>query len=92
MIVSFRHRGLKRLYDQGDARRLNPNHLLRIRSIFSLLDFANGPDDVDVSGLYLHRLRGSHGDTWSVRVSANWRITFRFAGNDVADVDLVDYH
>ena len=92
MIVSFRHRGLKRLYDQGDGRCLNPNHLARIRSILSLLDIANEPNDVNVSGLYLHRLHGAHRDTWAVRVSANWRITFRFARNDVADVNLVDYH
>ncbi len=92
MIVSFRHRGLSRFYERGDARRLNPNHLPRIRSILSLLEFANGPEDIDIRGLYLHRLRGTRSDTWSVRVSANWRMTFGFEGNDVIDVDLVDYH
>ena len=92
MIVSFRHRGLERLYGRGDARRLNPNHLPRIKAILSLLDLANGLDEIDVSGLSLHRLRGNLSDTWSVRVSANWRITFRFDGNNVSDVDLVDYH
>ena len=92
MIVSFRHRGLERLYDHGDGRRLNPNHLNRIKAIVSLLDGAREPNELDVSGLYLHRLRGARNDTWSVRVSANWRITFRFDGTDVSDVDLVDYH
>ncbi len=92
MIVSFRHRGLERLYSRGDGRRLNPNHLNRIRSIILLLDVARDPSDMDVSGLYLHRLRGAQGETWSVRVSANWRITFGFDGYDVCDVDLVDYH
>lgn len=92
MIVSFRHRGLDRLYSRGDVRRLNPNHLSRIRAIISLLDLAREPKDMDVSGLYLHRLRGSQDGIWSVRVSANWRITFGFDGYDVCDVDLVDYH
>ena len=92
MIVNFRHRGLARLYDRGDARRLNPNHLPRIKAILSLLEFADGPEDIDISGLYLHRLRGTQTDTWSVRVSANWRMTFKFDGIDVTDVDLVDYH
>jgi len=92
MIVSFRHRGLERLYEREDARRLNPNHLPRIKAIISLLDVAMEPEDMDVSGLNLHRLRGAGGDTWSVRVSANWRITFRLNRNGVSDVDLVDYH
>lgn len=91
MIVSFRHRGLKRLYDRGDARRLNPDHLPKIKAIISLLEVAMMPEDMDVSGLNLHRLRGG-GDTWSVRVSANWRVTFRFDRNGVSDIDLVDYH
>ncbi len=92
MIVSFRNRGLERFYDHGDRRRLNPNHINRIKAILSLLDMAREPTELDVSGLYLHRLRGARYDTWSVRVSANWRITFRFEGSDVSDVDLVDYH
>ena len=92
MIVSFRHRGLERFYDHGDRRRLNPNHINRIKAILSLLDMAHESTELDVSGLYLHRLRGARNDTWSVRVSANWRITFRFEGGDVSDVDLVDYH
>ncbi len=92
MIVSFRHRGLERFYDHGDRRRFDPNHVNRIKAIVSLLDSAREPNEMDVNGLYLHRLRGARNDTWSVRVSANWRITFRFEGSDVSDVDLVDYH
>ena len=29
---------------------------------------------------------------WSVTVKANWRIIFRFEGEDVYDVELIDYH
>ena len=92
MIVSFRHRGLKRLYDQGDGRRLDPSQLPRIRAILLVLDVATVPRDVDINGLNLHRLHGSRSDTWSVRVTGNLRITFRFVGENVYDVNLEDYH
>jgi len=42
--------------------------------------------------LYLHQLRGKHRGRWSVRVSGNWRITFKFDGPDALDVDYEDYH
>ena len=92
MIVSFRHRGLERLYELDDGRRLDPRQLPRIKAILSVLDLATGPSDIDIRGLNLHRLRGTRRDTWSVRVSGNWRITFKFEGIDVFDVDLEDYH
>jgi len=44
------------------------------------------------TGLYLHQLRGKHRGRWSVRVSGNWRITFKFDGPDAVDIDYEDYH
>jgi len=56
------------------------------------LDSANKPSDLDLPGYRLHPLKGSLKDFWSVSVSANWRIIFRFEQENVYDVDLVDYH
>ncbi len=48
--------------------------------------------DMDLPGLYLHQLRGKHRGRWSVRVSENWRITFKFDGSDAIEIDYEDYH
>ena len=51
-----------------------------------------GPGDMDIPGYRLHPLTGDRRDQWSVRVSGNWRIVFRFVDGVAADVDLIDYH
>ena len=58
----------------------------------SLLDVAQGPDDVDIPGFRLHPLKGRLRGHWSVWVSGNWRVTFRFVDSDVELVDYQDYH
>lgn len=92
MIKSFRHRGLKRLYEQGEARRLRADQRDRIADVLFHLDQAQIPSDLDLPGYRLHRLSGDRKGVWSVTVSGNWRITFRLQDGDVFEVDLVDYH
>ena len=64
----------------------------RIALVLADLDNARKPEDLDVPGYRLHRLKGRLKDYWSISISGNWRITFRFEDGDVYDVDLVDYH
>lgn len=90
-IQSFRHRGLKRFWQRDDGRRLPPGHLERIRGILTLLAVAEHPGHLGHPGFRLHPVR-SLPDGWSVRVSANWRIVFRFRGGHARQVDFVDYH
>ena len=92
MIRSFRHRGLKRLYEQGDARKLRADQRDRIADVIFHLDQAQVPGDLDLPGHRLHPLRGDLRGAWSVTISGNWRITFRFEDGDAFEVDLVDYH
>jgi len=56
------------------------------------LDASNAPSDMDLPGYYLHQLSGQEKDTWSVRVSGNWRGMFLFEGEDGFLVDYKDYH
>ena len=91
MIRSFKRRGLKRLYQRGDASRINPSLLERIEEVLSLLDAARSPKSMNLPGYKLHKLKGEFGEFYSVRVSGNWRIVFRFE-TEPEDVDLVDYH
>ena len=92
MILNFRHRGLKRLYEDDNPRRVNPEHVNKLRNILARLEVAQSPDDMDLHGFRLHPLTGDRAGTWSVTVRANWRVTFRFEGEDVVDVDYEDYH
>lgn len=64
----------------------------KVERILARLDVAAQPGDMDLLGYRLHQLRGEMAGLWSVRVSGNWRIIYRFEGSNVRDVDLVDYH
>lgn len=92
MIQSFKHRGLKRLYEQDDARALRADLIPRIRDILFRLDEAANPQDLNLPGYRLHALKGDLKGYWAVTVRANWRVIFRFRGYDVFDIELIDYH
>jgi toxin HigB-1 len=92
MIRSFRHRGLKRFYERDDASQIHAAYRKKVARILADLDSARMPQDMDFPGLRLHPLTGGLKGFWSVTVSANWRIIFRFDDADVVDVDLIDYH
>lgn len=47
---------------------------------------------MNIPGYKLHKLSGDMKGFWSVTVSGNWRITFRFENGDALDVNLKDYH
>ena len=92
MIVSFKHRGLKRFYEHGDPRGIRPDLRDDVEDILSRLDSANTPQAMNLPGYRLHALKGDLKGSWSVTVRANWRIIFRFEGVDAFDVELIDYH
>jgi proteic killer suppression protein len=92
MIKRFRHKGLERLFRKGGSQGIQAQHVPRITRILDLLDDASAPEQLNIPGLYLHPLKGSRKGEWAMSVSGNWRITFRFEGEDVTDVTLEDYH
>jgi proteic killer suppression protein len=92
MIVSFRHKGLKLLYEKGDRRRVSAEHADKVERILARLDEATEPGNMDLPGFRLHPLKGDLVGRWSISVSGNWRIVFRFDGGHASDVDLIDYH
>ncbi|HUB49225.1 MAG TPA: type II toxin-antitoxin system RelE/ParE family toxin [Acetobacteraceae bacterium] len=92
MIRSFRHRSLKRLFERGDKAQIRPDMLAKVENVLALLDRATNAEDMALPGFRLHQLRGDLRGFWSVTVSANWRVIWRFVGQDVVDVDLADYH
>lgn len=92
MIRRFRHRGLRRLFEDDDGRGLNARHVERVRRVLTYLDRASSPHDVDLPGWRLRPLKGELTGVWSVTINGNWRIVFRFENGDVTDVDYLDYH
>ena len=92
MIASFKHKGLKRLAEQGDRSKIRRDLADKIERILSVLDAASTPQALDLPGYRLHPLKGDRKGYWSVTVRANWRIIFRFEKGDAHDVELVDYH
>jgi proteic killer suppression protein len=92
MIGSIKHKGLKRLYEDGDGRAISGNMRLRIEEILTVLEGATSIEDANIPGYRLHSLSGNLRGHWSVRVTGNWRIVFRFEEGFAEDIDLVDYH
>jgi len=92
MIKSFRHKGLKKLYETGSQHGINPDHLNRLRLILARLDASQLPKDMDLPGLNLHPLKGEYKGFWAVSVSGNWRVIFRFEDSHAIDVNYLDYH
>lgn len=92
MIKNFRHKGVERFFSKGDARGIQAQHAARITRILDLLDDASSAEQLDIPGFFLHPLKGTRKGEWAVSVSGNWRITFRFEGEDAIDVNLEDYH
>lgn len=92
MIRKFRHRGLKRLFENGDTSKVPADYLERVENILFLLDTASNPRALEIPSYRLHRLKGDMKGFWSVMVSGNWRIIFKFEDGEAYDVDLIDYH
>lgn len=92
MIMSIRHKGLRRLYEDDDARGVLREHTAKLRDILARLDAATTISDMDLPGFRLHPLKGEFKGMWAVTVRANWRVIFRFADGDALDVDYADYH
>lgn len=92
VIKRFRHKGLERLFRKGESQGIQAQQVSRIIRILDLLDDASSPEQVNIPGLYLHPLKGGRKGEWAMSVSGNWRITFRFEGEDATDVTLEDYH
>lgn len=92
MIASFRHKGLSEFYNTGSKAGIQPAHAKKLQRILTLLNVATKSEDINVPGFNLHKLEGDLADFWSVWVNGNWRVTFKFKGDDVELVDYLDYH
>ena len=89
MIKSFRHKGLEKFFKTGSKAGIQAG---RLRIQLTALAHATSPGDMNAPGWRLHRLRGDRTGFYAVSVSGNWRLMFRFDGQDAVDVEYLDYH
>jgi proteic killer suppression protein len=92
MIKSFKHKGFERLFTKGSTSGVQGDYAPRITLILDAIDAAEQVNELDLPDFRLHRLKGDKRNLWSLRVSANWRITFEFENGDAHILDLEDYH
>jgi len=92
MIKSFVHKGLERFYRTASKAGIQAKHAKRLRLILSNLDQAENVEHMNLPALALHELKGDRKGLWAVKVSGNWRVTFRFVGRDAEIVNYEDYH
>ena len=91
-ITGFKHKGLERFFCRGTTAGIQAQHATRLRLILANLSIAEQPGEMGLPGYILHPLKGDRRGTGAVRVSGNWRATFRFEGPDATDVNYEDYH
>ena len=92
MIKSFKHKGLEKFFYNDDRSGINVQHASNLGRILDRLDASVSPQDMNLHGYRLHELKGEEKGIWSVWVSGNWRVTFRFDGENAIVVDYWDYH
>jgi toxin HigB-1 len=92
MIGSFRHKGLRRMFEDDLAKGVNPDHVRKLKQILLVLQAAEQIEALNVPTFRLHPLTGDLEGFWSITVRANWRVIFRFEDGKALDIDLVDYH
>jgi proteic killer suppression protein len=92
VIGNFKHKGLNKLFQDDDGRKVPAAHREKITRILARLNEALTVQDMALPGYQLHPLKGNLAGLWSVSVSGNWRIVFRFEDGMAHDVELIDYH
>ncbi len=92
-IESIRHKGLRRLFETGNAKGL-VGDAGRLRKMLAFIDAAEGLEELGAPPNFgLHELSGDRSGTWSMTVTKNWRLTFGVdAEGALIDMDLEDYH
>ncbi|MBA2397154.1 MAG: type II toxin-antitoxin system RelE/ParE family toxin [Bradyrhizobium sp.] len=92
MIESFKHKGLRQLFEDDTAKGVNAEHVRKLGQILAVLHAAETIEALRLPTFGLHPLKGELKGFWAVTVRAKWRVIFRFENGKASDVDLVDYH
>jgi proteic killer suppression protein len=92
MIKTYRHKGLRDLFETGTSRRVDAKFHERCILVLDVLNRATHTNQLNISGWNLHPLKQYKPVRWSIWISGAWRITFEFDQGDAYRVDLEQYH
>ena len=92
MILTFRNKGLKELFETGKSRKIHPDLQIRALMILDALDQAENTAELNIPGFNFHGLRGSRPKRYSIHINGPWCITFEFADGEARQVNLEQYH
>ncbi len=91
MIRSFRHKGLKDLFEKGITARIQKSLHARCVRRLDALDRAAQPEDMNTLGFNFHALHGKP-RRYTMHVNGPWCITFEFENGDAFRIDFEQYH
>jgi proteic killer suppression protein len=92
VIESFKHKGLRQLFEKGVRKGVNQEHVRKLKQILAALDAAQMIEGLNLPTFGLHPLKGDRDGDWAITVRANWRVIFKFKDGKAIDVDYEDYH
>jgi proteic killer suppression protein len=93
VIKGWRHKWLRDFFEKGSTRGIQANQAAKIETRLDALNAATCPEDMDVlPGCRFHKRKDTGKGTYSVNVSGNWHITFRFESGDGYVVNYEDPH
>lgn len=94
MIYTIKHKALKKYWTKDDVSKIPSEMIDKIREILDIIDNVEDvPQDFEpFKNLRLHPLKGKLKKFWSVDVTGNYRIIFRFENKNAYDLDLLDTH
>ncbi len=92
MILSFRHKGLRQLFEIGKSKLVPADFSAKLIRQMDVISQADEPEQLNFPGFDLHELKGERAGYWAMKVNKNWRLTFRFKSGHAVDLDFEDYH
>ncbi len=92
MIKNIKHKGLRLYWTKGQTKGLNADWLSKLTRILSSIDAALEPEELNYPGAYFHALAGKDNGRFSLRLTANFRVTFGWEGEEATNIDIEDYH
>ena len=92
MVRVSRHRGLRELCQRGGSSQVTQGHVFKLLRILTALDQSTGPEGMNIPGFQMHPLQGRLPGCYTVSVSGNWRVAFRFEESHAVDVNYLDYY
>jgi len=92
MITTITHKGLRKFYEEGDTALLGNRYLIKLEMIMSAIDAITEEKDIIALGKNIHKLKGNYEGYWSLNITGNLRMIFKFEKQNILNIDLVDYH